>query len=678
MARRHWVAAMVGCGHRGSRKGRIGGAVSEALESRQLLTAELGNGRLHLADAVEQMQPVGDGSNDLFIVSTTGGYSRWSDSTTPIRYHLSRIHARGQVVWTRSFSDWVGRIVPDVSGGVWTWSSESSSTHMMYFDARGRTTVDQPYEEPYADRPEEQWDFYHRDVVNHQNQLLEVTGNWVSDDHHELLRIFDSGGNLTASRSLDSLGLKCISSIAVASDDSVYLGGTPAEMGGPCIVRMTGADTLSYIPAPDQADGAVGLGVDGANNLYVAYSTATGAEPGFPGGPLYTPSEYSTLVVSYDASNAWRWQNDLSVFNPGAPLELHVNAVGDVAVSYRNGMTANSPGGGTPDGMAKLSSNGQPFWIARDREISAISLTDDGLFFACVGNYSNIPPMPWEPQLFRYAGLPDDVWLNLAPVFPHEFNKLVGDPDSVITGTIAATDPDGGPEPLRYWLEGDVPEGASIGAETGTFTWTPHTPGRYTFSVAASDGLDISTTELSVSVPVARPWVIRGTGRADTIEVTTENGDVIARVNGREMRRSLASITQITILARGGDDTISIGSDVSGVRIFGGSGDDSISGGGGADLIYGGNGKDSLNGGDGNDRLYGGRGNDIITGGDGGDDQLWGNQGRDTLRGNSIGDTLCGGMGVDRIEWDGAVGLILGRQDHDEEVVSPGSAPVIG
>ena len=718
-------------------------AVGEALESRRLLTAGLGESALHLADAVQQVQAAGDGSNDLFIVSTTGGYSSWA-SYTPVTYNLSRIHADGQAAWTESFSDRLEQIVTDHSGGVWAWSTNSDgSTHMLHLDASGQTTVDQPYETPYAVAPGESFFMYDfRDAVNHQNQLLDVFETWGPDSHRELLRIYDSNGNLIASRSLDALGLKYISSIAVASDDSIYLGGTPTEEGGACIAHLTEADAYGYIPAAEKAESVAGLGLDAADNLYVAYSTATGAEPWRLDGPPNTPSEFSTLVVSYDANSAWRWQNDLSIANPGAPLELHVNAVGDVAVSYRNGMTAHLPGGGTPDGMAKLSSDGQLFWTASEREISAISLTDDGRFFACVGNYSSIAS-PWDPQLLRYSGVPDDAQPNLPPEFPNLLNTFSGDPGSLITATITATDPDGGPEPLRYSLQGDVPAGARIDAETGVFSWTPDTSGRYQFNVAASDGVDISTTGLWVtvtgllpvtfdraelvftgtairaslgmmpqeidvddwgvvqrsgklltvdvegstwisqitlpsywdasheyplgdlppgdytftmssggneiasidfSISATGPWVIRGTDDADTIEVTIDNGDIVARINGTEERRSLTSTTQLSILGGDGNDTLVNQTNVP-CTIYGGAGDDRIVGGSGADFIDGGDGANYINGGPGKDTIIGGVGNDTILAGRE-DDSIVGGGGVDLIQSETAQAWLDVGTGV--------------------------------
>ncbi|MHB1416408.1 MAG: putative Ig domain-containing protein [Chloroflexota bacterium] len=53
-----------------------------------------------------------------------------------------------------------------------------------------------------------------------------------------------------------------------------------------------------------------------------------------------------------------------------------------------------------------------------------------------------------------------------------------------------ATDVDLPGDTLTYSLEGDVPVGATIGSDTGTFRWTPseeHGPGSYTFAVRVTD-----------------------------------------------------------------------------------------------------------------------------------------------------------------------------------------------
>ena len=88
-------------------------------------------------------------------------------------------------------------------------------------------------------------------------------------------------------------------------------------------------------------------------------------------------------------------------------------------------------------------------------------------------------------------------------------------------------------------------------------------------------------------------------------------------------------------------------------RLYGGSGNDSITGSVGDETIYGQAGNDTLNGylgddtlrGDaGNDILYGGEGNDYLDGGTG-VDELYGGEGNDTLVWDSNDAMIDGGVG---------------------------------
>lgn len=574
----------------------------ETLERRQLLTAAFQGVVGFPHNAVEQTQGAGDGSNDLFVVSSSGGDWWYSTSATPITYSLSRIHADGQLCWTRPFDNWVGQIVPDGSGGVWASIVSADSSRLLHLGLHGKTIADRPYKAAYADYPDEKWDFYSRSVVNHQGQLLEISGNWVSDDHRERVRTFDSNGELVATRDLDSLGLSYISCITVASDDSIYLGGTPAEKGGACIVHLSGLDTVSYVPAPDKAGSVVGLGVDAGDNLYAAYSIETGvatasfsltpqpladaqvsdAEPPdspipvvllppdvpvVPPRPLYSESEYTTKVVSYDASGTMRWQNDLSVALPGFPIELHANARGDVAVSYHNHMVLNGCGGGTPDGMAELDSDGKLAWFDSDREISGITLTDDGGFFALVGNYSNIPGP--GPDLVGFVGVRDSrVRLNQSGLL-----KIRG--DAVLP---------------------------------------------------------------------------------NSIYVSVEEGVLSVDMNGELQTFDAAQVQRLRILGGAGDDAITLDGTVTQPAVVRGrAGNDTITGGSGDDRIFGGSGNDSIRGGAGNDVISGRSGRDTLAG-DAGSDVLMGDLGRDLLLGESPSDILRGGRGIDRVRWVGGAG----------------------
>ena len=120
------------------------------------------------------------------------------------------------------------------------------------------------------------------------------------------------------------------------------------------------------------------------------------------------------------------------------------------------------------------------------------------------------------------------------------------------------------------------------------------------------------------------------------------NGVVVSTI--RESR-----VTTIRIFGGTGDDTITInipGNTRIRTILDGGTGNDTITGGDGSDTILGGPGNDTLSGGRGNDTLRGGAGADSLAGGLG-NDTLQGDAGRDILRGGAGQNTLDGGAGID-------------------------------
>ncbi len=103
--------------------------------------------------------------------------------------------------------------------------------------------------------------------------------------------------------------------------------------------------------------------------------------------------------------------------------------------------------------------------------------------------------------------------------------------------------------------------------------------------------------------------------------------------------------------------------------ITGTTGDDTLTG----DKLYGNDGNDTLNGTTGADELYGNAGNDTILGSDGndllfggaGDDAIWGNKGDDFVRGSTGNDTLYGGQDNDTIMGDDGNDLLYGNKGDD-------------
>ncbi len=98
------------------------------------------------------------------------------------------------------------------------------------------------------------------------------------------------------------------------------------------------------------------------------------------------------------------------------------------------------------------------------------------------------------------------------------------------------------------------------------------------------------------------------------------------------------AIAGFEVNAGGGEDRVTVASDVAvPVTMRGGGGDDFLLGGAGPDKLVGGAGADRLVGWRGTDLLYGGFGSDVLIGG----------PGADLLRGGSGEDTLAGGPGAD-------------------------------
>ena len=99
--------------------------------------------------------------------------------------------------------------------------------------------------------------------------------------------------------------------------------------------------------------------------------------------------------------------------------------------------------------------------------------------------------------------------VNTPPVLATIGNKTV-DELTTLTFTASATDADVPEDTLTYSLAGSVPTGATIGASTGVFTWTPteaQGPGVYTFNVVVSDGeaTDFETITVTVGEVNAAP-----------------------------------------------------------------------------------------------------------------------------------------------------------------------------
>jgi serralysin len=117
-----------------------------------------------------------------------------------------------------------------------------------------------------------------------------------------------------------------------------------------------------------------------------------------------------------------------------------------------------------------------------------------------------------------------------------------------------------------------------------------------------------------------------------------------------------------TLTGTAGDDWLrgSAGNDV----LLGGAGFDDLHGGAGADTLHGNQGDDWVVGGQGDDFLYGGQGNDLVLGGLG-NDILLANMGDDVARGEAGNDLLRGGQGSDSLSGGAGDDWLAGDRDAD-------------
>ncbi|MER2128390.1 putative Ig domain-containing protein, partial [Solibacillus sp.] len=91
--------------------------------------------------------------------------------------------------------------------------------------------------------------------------------------------------------------------------------------------------------------------------------------------------------------------------------------------------------------------------------------------------------------------------VNEAPLLAAIGNKTINE-EIFLTFTATATDADLPPNTLTYSLVG-APSGASINATTGVFTWTPteaQGPGSYAFTIRVSDGTQIDSEQITITV----------------------------------------------------------------------------------------------------------------------------------------------------------------------------------
>ncbi len=168
-------------------------------------------------------------------------------------------------------------------------------------------------------------------------------------------------------------------------------------------------------------------------------------------------------------------------------------------------------------------------------------------------------------------------------------------------------------------------------------------------------------------------WTVDATGKVLTISATAAEplvvvctGGVVATTGGITTTAVCSTLTSLTALGSGANDTIDLNSvttttfpTLATITVNGKAGDDRITGSPRADILYGGSGNDRIKGGKGDDNIQGNAGNDSITGGLG-TDVISGGAGDDSLTGHIdfvagpaaddyASDTIRGDDGFDRI-----------------------------
>src|SRR6185436_968184 len=117
--------------------------------------------------------------------------------------------------------------------------------------------------------------------------------------------------------------------------------------------------------------------------------------------------------------------------------------------------------------------------------------------------------------------------VNVAPVLSGVPATVTTDEGQPVSFTASASDDDVPVQTLTFSLSG-APAGATIGASSGVFSWTPSEiqgPGVYTFDVMVSDGLVSTSQTIEITVNEANlAPVLSGVPAT----VTTDEGQAVS------------------------------------------------------------------------------------------------------------------------------------------------------
>lgn len=183
----------------------------------------------------------------------------------------------------------------------------------------------------------------------------------------------------------------------------------------------------------------------------------------------------------------------------------------------------------------------------------------------------------------------------------------------------------------------NTPSNTLTNRPTNTPNNTPTQPSTATNTPAGgaqlvSNPCDPSKTDL----------LVLDSGSNDTIQlVKVGGGNVQVKLNNASLG-TFAPSGAIIVDARDGNDTITLDSQLSALRVlYGGAGNDSITGGNGPGLLLGSDGDDTLQSGNGRDILIGGAGQDTLTARNGDDILLAGSSSYDGQIAPNLQALLC-------------------------------------
>jgi hypothetical protein len=110
---------------------------------------------------------------------------------------------------------------------------------------------------------------------------------------------------------------------------------------------------------------------------------------------------------------------------------------------------------------------------------------------------NGVPPL-YAERTFDVTVIEENLLPVITPIADVNVNE-----GATVSFTVAATDPDGTPQPLGFALASGAPSGANIHASTGLFTWQTSEsdgPGVYEITVLVSDGVALVQASFTVTV----------------------------------------------------------------------------------------------------------------------------------------------------------------------------------